>query len=95
MEKSEKLQERAEQIEICLKSNPIEISQKPKEICLTANLSGTPMIEAYHGCGKGTAYINDKVQLVAWHYGYEQPSNVPPNTSSVKVELSCTQVCFF
>lgn len=91
-----KMNEREAAIAICLASAPIAISKKEKEICPTANLGGTPMIEAYQGCGKGTAYVRNN-EVVAFHYGYEQPfaALALENVEAIKVELSCTQICFF
>lgn len=88
-----KLKEREEQVQLCLDSEPVEISLKENEICLTVDLSGTKMIEAYHGCGKGTAYTKEG-KLIAFHYGYQQPTNAPIDCIVAKVVMSCTQVCF-
>lgn len=90
---AQKLYDRSIQIDVCLASAPIEISLKESEICLTANLSNTKMIEAYHGSGKGTAYTKDG-KLIAFHYGYQQPDNAPKDCIVAKVMMSCTQVCF-
>ena len=51
------------------------------------------MIEAYGGCGKGTAYVIEG-NVIAFHYGYEQPTNAPVNCEVIRVELSGTQICF-
>ncbi len=95
----QKLQDRQDQINVCLTCEPISIT--PNEyygngltpVTDVCNLSGTKMIEVYQGCGKGTAYIREN-RLVAFHYGYEQPNNVPTDCNVVRVEMSCTQVCF-
>ena len=87
-----KMADRKKQVEICLNSSPVEISTKEGQICPTANLADTPMIEAYHGCGKGTAYIKEG-KVIAWHYGHEKPDNAP-DCENVHVDLSCTQICF-
>lgn len=90
---ADKMRQRADAIAHCLNCNPVEISQKNGEICETANLSDSQMIEVYKGCGKGTAYLRGS-NVVAWHYGYQQPDNVPTDVQSVAVVLSCTQICF-
>lgn len=97
--KEKKLKERAIQIELCLKTAAIPIQENEyfgnglTPVKSVVNLAGTSMIEAYTGCGKGTAYVR-KNKLVAFHYGYDQPSNAPLNTEIHKVELSSTQICF-
>lgn len=93
----QKLQQRADQINICLKSAPIKIEANiggSLFVSAVANLSGTSMFEAYQGSGKGTAYVNGSNELVAFHYGYEQPENIPANCKAVRVHLSATQICF-
>lgn len=91
-----KMQERFESVAACLTSTPVEVIENNGGntfVSMVANLSGTEMINQYAGCGKGTAYlINDKV--VAFHYGYEQPSNAPESAIAVRIEFSCTQICF-
>lgn len=58
-----------------------------------ANLSDSKMIDFYRGCGKGIAYVkNDKV--VAYQYGFDKFSNAPEGCKRVRVEFSCTQICF-
>lgn len=92
---AKKLQDRANAIDICLTEKPLDILDNDGGnpfVSYVVNLSGTKMIEAYSGCGKGTAYINEDNKLVAFHYGYEKPKNAP-KLKSVRVELSCTQIC--
>lgn len=94
---AQKISERKNQVDLCLTSAPIEITKKVGEICETADLKGTIMIDAYQGCGKGTAYVNDNNYVVAFHYGYQQPytqHNILDKCKSFHVELSCTQICF-
>lgn len=89
---------RAECVDACLKCAPIEISCKIGELCPTANLSGTDMISQYKGCGKGTAYVNECNQVVAFHYGYRRPyaaHHILDNCRAIRCELSSTQICFF
>lgn len=90
-----KLENRYNAVNICLLSKPVKIVKNSGENTLVthvANLGESGMIEAYEGCGKGTAYIKDNM-VIAFHYGYDKPVNAP-NLESVKVELSCTQLCF-
>lgn len=92
-----KLQERADAVAVCLAAAPLPVVPNTGGnpfVCSVVNLAGTPMIEAYHGCGKGTAYLSaDK--LIAFHYGYEQPANAPTGDGIevLRCELSGTQVC--
>ena len=94
-----KINDRSKQVEICLNSKPLVIEENPyfgngsTVVRFCVNLGETDMIEAYHGCGNGTAYVSDN-KLVAFHYGYEAPSNIPTNCENIRVELSGTQVCF-
>lgn len=89
------LTQRAEQVAICLAASPIAVRDNDGGnpfVLEVVDLAGTPMIEAYHGCGKGTAYLRDGA-LVAFHYGHRQPTNIPAGTTAVRCELSGTQVC--
>ena len=79
-----KIEERFNTIELCLKSAPIVFTE-----CI--DLLNSSMIDAYSGSGKGTAYINGN-KLLAFHYGYDQPSNVPQNCEVYRVQLSCHQI---
>ena len=93
--KKEKLEARAQQVKICLSGEPLKLELNQGEnpfVSQVISLAGTHMIDAYQGCGKGTAYINNNNELTAFHYGYEQPVNAP-NTKSITVEFSCTQIC--
>lgn len=91
-----KLREREDQVNICLATEPLKIEKNPNfginPIEFIVNLSDTPMIDAYHGCGKGTAYVKNN-QLIAFHYGYEQPNNTPTDCEVLQIELSSTQIC--
>jgi hypothetical protein len=95
----EKMLQRQEQVEICLNSEPIDIIANPHygngftPVCQVANLSGSKMLEAYYGCAKGTAYVRNN-KVVAYHYGYEQPINVPNNCEIFRVDFSCNEICF-
>lgn len=91
-----KMQERFQCVAACLSNTPVEVIPNTGGnpfISMVANLSDTDMINQYAGCGKGTAYVIDN-KVVAFHYGYEQPSNAPENAIAVKIEFSCTQICF-
>lgn len=91
-----KLKQREAQVNICLSSNPLPIEENTGEnpfVAFVVNLSNTPMIEAYHGCGKGTAYLNDNNELIAFHYGYDKPVNAP-KVKEIQVDFSGTQICF-
>lgn len=91
------LDKRAEAVALCLASEPISmvanVGGNPM-VRSVVDLAGTPMIEAYHGCGSGTAYLLNNT-LIAYHYGHRQPANAPTmdGVSVVRCELSCTQVC--
>ena len=91
-----KLSDRFKQVETCLDSDPVEIVKNEyatSPVAFVANLKDSGMIDAYHGCGKGTAYMKEGY-VIAFHYGYEKPENAPTDCESAKVELSCAQVCF-
>ncbi len=90
------LRGRAEQVARHLALPAIAIKMDPGARCHTADLGGTAMIEDYHGCGRGTAYVSGSA-LVAYHYGYRMPKGwtAPEGTEVRRVALSCTQVCFF
>lgn len=91
-----KLEARAAQVELC--SVPLPILPNPHYNPLltpfteVVNLTGG-MLDAYHGAGKGTAYVRDNA-VIAWHYGYDRPNNAPSDCIPIAVELSCTQICF-
>ena len=92
---NQKISERAKQVDICISGEPLMIENNEGEnpfVSLVVNLSNTHMIDAYHGCGKGTAYVNESGQLVAFHYGYDKPSNAP-KLKSIQVSFSATQIC--
>lgn len=92
-----KMSERFESVASCLKSAPVKIIVNTGDnhmVTKVANLTGTEMINQYHGSGKGTAYINNN-EVVAFHYGYEQPFNAPINCEAINVQFSGTQICFF
>lgn len=93
--RAEELKKRFKQVEICLKSDPLPIvpNSFPNPFVPYLAKISDGMLEAYHGCGKGTAYIRDN-KVIAYHYGYEYPNNIPSSTYAVKVELSCTEICF-
>lgn len=51
-----------------------------------ANLAGTPLIEKYHGCGRGSAMVKDgRVFDIAYDVVYD---------GWVRCDFSCTQICF-
>jgi hypothetical protein len=97
-DRKEDLKERYEQVDICLKAEPVQVIENEysniSPVTHVANLSNTDMIKAYKGCGKCTAYVKDGY-LVAFHYGYERPDNRPKDCEAIRVEASCTQLCFF
>lgn len=91
----EKLAQRSEQVNRCLGGPPLQVERNQGGnpfVSHVVNLSDTHMIEAYRGCGKGTAYFNESGELVAFHYGYMQPENAPEGRS-LKIQLSATQIC--
>jgi hypothetical protein len=79
------LLDRAAQVALCLTCPPVPIFDG------IAKLKGEPMRDAYHGCGKGTAYIQDGF-VVAFHYGYARPENAPGE--GCKVMLSGNEIVF-
>jgi hypothetical protein len=90
---------RIETLRISGQSKPVEIRHNAGEICKTASLNDTNMIDAYRGCGKGTAYVKDNF-VHAFHYGYRLPVEASLNLElagyiAVRVELSGCQICFF
>lgn len=92
----EKMKERFDCVAECLACEPVSVIENEggnPYVSMIANLSDTNMIDQYGGCGKGTAYVTDN-KVVAFHYGYEQPANAPDNTTAVRIEFSCTQICF-
>jgi hypothetical protein len=97
-DRKEDMKERQEQVAICLKAAPVEIIENKyrdiSRVTHVANLSNTAMIDAYRGCGKCTAFVKDG-NLIAFHYGYEKTDNAPKDCEAIRVEASCTQLCFF
>ncbi len=88
---NQKMQERAEQVSICLKSEPLEIGDGNHLWGAITSITGD-MQEAYHGCGKITAYLKDG-KIIAFHYGYERPDNAP-TCEAIKCEVSGMQILF-
>lgn len=91
------LEQRAEAVAKCLRAEPIPLQVNEGGnpfVRQVVNLSGTPMIEAYTGCGSGTAYLQSG-KLIAYHYGHQQPANAPKGEDIQvrRCELSGTQVC--
>lgn len=91
------LTHRAEAVTICLSAEPLPVVSNEGGnpfVRSVVDLAGTPMIEAYHGCRKGTAYVRGG-HLIAFHYGHRQPHNAPSGdgVTAMLCELSCTQVC--
>ena len=91
------MEERKQTLLATLDCEPIEISKKEGERCFTADLQGTNMIDAYKGAGKATAYVKDG-KLVGFHYGHRKPIEgillEAIVDKTVRVMMSCTQVCF-
>jgi hypothetical protein len=95
----------SDELAATLTCDPVAICENPHynprntPVKYVANLSDTNMINHYHGCGEGYAYIgNGKVW--AFRYGRELIANEhtnPPAGIEIKrvaVEFSCTQICF-
>lgn len=94
-EYEQKMADRFDQVTTCLASAPIEIVSNEggsRFVSAVANIKGG-MEEAYHGCGKCTAYVKDGM-VIAFHYGYDSPSNAPTDCNAVRCECSCYQICF-
>lgn len=89
----------SEDLEKMKEHEPISIIEnehyKPQFTPVThvANLANTSMIDFYHGCGKGIAYVKDN-KVLAFQYGYCRFSNEPEGCERVKIDFSCTQICF-
>jgi hypothetical protein len=98
-EYNKKIDERREQVSICLKATPVAIVDNEyygtgaTPVTHVSNIFGSGMENAYHGCGKGTAYVKDNF-VVGFHYGYDRPPNWPRDCDTVQVEMSCGQLCF-
>lgn len=87
------MQQRKQSVEICLNCQPLEIGQG-NIIWEHITTISKEMLDAYHGCGKGTAYIREG-KIIAFHYGYNQPENAPTEDAQVvRVEFSCLQILF-
>ena len=98
--------EREATVAACLEAGPVSLDPNTEGtpfVPTVANLKDTAMIEQYHGCGRGTAYVKDN-QLIAFHYGTVRwsregapinlPDNLPEGCTAYAVMMSCTQVCF-
>ena len=84
-------------VEVCLAADPLEVKANDEGNPLVqsvVDLAGTPFIEVYHGCGRGTAYVKAG-KLIAYHYGHRQPVNAPTgeDVQAIHCHLSGTQVC--
>lgn len=91
-EQAIKLANRAQQVEICLNSEPLTVGDGNNLWTSVTNIGGG-MEEAYHGCGQITAYISEG-KIIAFHYGFEQPINVPVGAQPIQCEVSCHQILF-
>jgi hypothetical protein len=86
-------------IEAMLLLEPIEIEKNPHynpkltNVKRVANLSDTSFIDFYHGCAAGFAFIKDDT-VVAFHYDEDKITKKLPDCKKVRVEFSCTQICF-
>lgn len=61
------------------------------------NLSNTSLIDYYHGCGEGCAYIKNEHVVAFRYYGINatnEIANEPTGFEKVYCEFSCTQICF-
>lgn len=85
----EEMKERANQINICLNSEPLEVGQGNALWGSITNITGS-MKDAYKGCGKISAYIKDG-KIIAYHYGHRQPDNAP-DCECIQCEVSCFQI---
>lgn len=85
------MQLRKQSVEICLNCEPLEIGEGNHLWNHITDIS-EEMGEAYHGCGKGTAYIKDG-KIIAFHYGYDRPDNAP-SAETKQVEFSSFQILF-
>jgi len=83
-----KMQSRFDQVEKTLSLAPKPIECLSTSTCFTAKIGDN---EGYEGCGRGTAYIVDN-NIIAWHYGYEKPSNAP-NCYHTYIDISCYEIC--
>jgi hypothetical protein len=89
----------SEEIEATLLCEPVAIVENehynPKQtpIKYVASLSETNMINHYHGCGRGVAYVKDG-KVIAFRYGTEPVANEPKCDKSYQINFSCTQICF-
>jgi hypothetical protein len=89
----------SEEIEMTLKCEPVAIvrneyyNPRLTPIKSVANLADTPMIEHYHGCGEGFAYVKDN-RVIAFRYDKRPVANEPKDAKRIPVEMSCTQLCF-
>lgn len=89
----------SEEITEMVKLAPVKIIENehynPRLTSVThvVNLGESPMIDFYHGCGKGVAYVRDN-QVVAFQYGYTKFANAPEACKQINVQFSCTQICF-
>lgn len=90
-EHEHEMQERKRCVEICLNCDPLEIGEGNHLWNHITDIS-EEMGEAYHGCGKGTAYISDG-KIIAFHYGYSHPDNAP-EAEAIQVEFSSYQILF-
>lgn len=85
------MEKREKDVDICLNSTPLEIGEGNDLWNHITNVS-EEMGGAYHGCGKGTAYIRDG-KIIAFHNGYNRPANAP-EAEAIQVEFSCYQILF-
>lgn len=90
-EHQREMQERERNVEICLNCEPLEIGEGNHLWTHITDIT-EGMKEAYHGCGKGTAYIKDG-KIIAFHYGYDKPVNAP-KAEFIYVDFSCYQILF-
>lgn len=89
--RAREMEQRKLSVEICLKAEPLEIGEG-NHLWQHITTISKQMEEAYHGCGRGTAYIKDG-KIIAFHYGFEQPENAPV-AKAICVELSAHQILY-
>lgn len=85
-------------INLTMACGPVRVTENPysgkhNPIKYVANLSDSNMIDHYHGCGEGYAYLNSCGDVVAFRYGIGAIANEPEGLRRVYAEFSCTQIC--
>ncbi len=66
---------------------------KRTPVRFVASLGGTHLIEKYHGCGNGIAFVKNGY-VIDFFYEEDEKIKCPEGAKPLPVMMSCTEICF-